>query len=121
MNTKKYNILLDDKTIGWSLLENADAPMGVVFGRINFNEVYFGYDFFIDYCRRNNIEIITDFPDDKLIVTANLTSLKIISPAGTEIAGIGANIEGTDQDGFVVTILGISYPFFENEFPHHTK
>ena len=121
MNSKRYNILLDNKIIGWTLLENADASMGVVFGRIIFNDVKFGYDFFNGYCQRNNIEIITDFPDDNLIATANLTSLKIINPAGTEITGIGANIEGTDQDSFVVNILGIPYPFFANEFPHHLK
>jgi hypothetical protein len=26
-----------------------------------------------------------------------------------------------DSDVFEITILGISYPFFEEEFPHHVR
>ncbi len=34
MKEKRYDILLDNKKIGTTELEKADAPMGVVFGII---------------------------------------------------------------------------------------
>lgn len=121
MTTKKYDIFLDDKIIGTTELEKADAPMGVVFGNVTFDNIISGYNFFKSYCLTNKIEIISDYPDDKLIVTADIPNLKVVNPNGTEIKGQGTNIEGMDTDVFQVTILGIPYPFFEEEFPHHIK
>jgi hypothetical protein len=121
LTTKKYDIFLDDKIIGTTELEKADAPMGVVFGNVTFDNIISGYNFFKSYCLTNKIEIISDYPDDKLIVTADIPNLKVVNPNGTEIKGQGTNIEGMDTDVFQVTILGIPYPFFEEEFPHHIK
>jgi len=121
LTTKKYDIFLDDKIIGTTELEKADAPMGVVFGNVTFDNIISGYNFFKSYWLTNKIEIISDYPDDKLIVTADIPNLKVVNPNGTEIKGQGTNIEGMDTDVFQVTILGIPYPFFEEEFPHHIK
>jgi len=121
MTTKQYDILLDDKRIGTTELENADAPMGVVFGKITFTDIALGYDFFKTYCLNNRIKIMADYPDDKLIATADIPNLKVIDQNGIEIEGQGINIDGMDSDGFVVTVFGISYPFYEDEFPHHVK
>lgn len=33
----------------------------------------------------------------------------------------GININGMDSDFFEITILGVSYSLFEDEFPHHVK
>lgn len=121
MTTKQYDIFLDDKLIGTTEFEKADAPMGVVFGNVTFDNIISGYDFLKTYCLTNNIEIITDYPNDKLIATADIPKLKVFNPNGIEIKGQGANINGMDNDVFEITILGISYPFFEEEFPHHVK
>jgi hypothetical protein len=121
MTTKKYSILLDDKEIGTTELEKADPPMGVAFGKIIFNDIVSGYSFFKTYCLNNGIEIMTDYPDDRFIATANIPKLKVIDFNGIEIKGQGTNIEGMDNDSFEISILGISYPFFEEEFPHHVK
>lgn len=121
MTTKRYDIFLDDKIIGTTDLEKADALMGVVFGNITFDNIVSGYDFLKAYCLTNNIEVITDYPDDKLIATTDIPSLKVINPNGIEIKGQGTNINGMDSDVFEITILGVSYPFFEEEFPHHIK
>jgi hypothetical protein len=121
MTTKRYNIFLDDKIIGTTELEKADAPMGVVFGNVTFDNIVSGYDFLKTYCSTNNIEIITDYPDEKLIVTTDIPNLKVINPKGMEIKGQGININGMDSDVFEITILGVTYPFFEEEFPHHVK
>jgi len=121
MTKKRYNIFLDDKLIGTTELEKADAPMGVVFGNVTFDNIVSGYDFLKTYCLTNNIEIITDYPDNKLIATTDIPNLKVINPNGIEIKGQGTNINGMESDVFEITILGVSYPFFEEEFPHHVK
>ncbi|MDP1816785.1 MAG: hypothetical protein Q8K92_20190 [Leadbetterella sp.] len=121
MTKKIYDILLDNNKIGTTELENADAPMGVVFGQIDFINITSGYDFFKNYCLTNNIKIISDYPDDRFVATADISNLKVFDPTGIEIKGQGTSIEGMDTDVFQVTILGIPYPFFEEEFPHHRK
>lgn len=121
MTKKTYNILLDDKIIGTTELEKADAPMGVVFGDIKLNDISSGYEFFKSYCVTNGIEIINDYPEDKLIATSDIPKLKIINSNGIEIKGQGTSIDGMDTDIFEVTILGVPYPFYEEEFPHHVK
>ena len=121
MTTKRYDILLDNKKIGTTELEKADAPMGVVFGEVTFDKIVSGYDFFINYCLNNDVKIIADYPDDQFVATAYIPNLKIFNPNGVEIKGQGTNIEGMDSDIFEVIIFGVSYPFFENEFPNHVK
>ncbi len=121
MTTKRYDIFLDDKVIGTTELEKADAPMGVVFGNIKLYEISSGYEFFKSYCMTNGIEIINDYPEDKLIATSDIPTLKIINSDGVEIKGQGTSIDGMDSDVFEVAILGIPYPFYEEEFPHHVK
>lgn len=121
MTTKRYDILLNDKIIGTTELEKADAPMGVVFGNITFDNIVSGYDFLKVYCLTNNIKIISDYPADKIIATADIPTLKVVNPNGIEIKGQGTNINGMDNDAFEITVLGVPYPFFEEEFPHHVK
>lgn len=118
---KLYDILLENEKIGTTELEKADSPMGVVFGRINFLDIKSGYDFFKNYCQKNTIKILTDYSDDKLIVTANIPELVVTDENGKEIKGQAINIEGMDSEHFEVTILAVPYPFFEEEFPHHVK
>jgi len=95
-----YTITLDGKTIGKTKLEKADASMGVVFGMIIDINQKIDYAFIKSYCQNNEIGF-DDFPEDNLI--------------------FGNQISGTDEDGFEITIEGISYPFYEEEFPHHVK
>ncbi|MCS3552690.1 MULTISPECIES: hypothetical protein [unclassified Sphingobacterium] len=121
MTVKLYEIFLDNKKIATTELENADAPMGVVYGRVTFDHIDSGYDFLKTYCLTNNIVIISDYPEDKLIGTANIPNLKVVNLNGIEIKGQVTNIEGMDSDVFEIIICGISYPFFEEEFPHHVK
>lgn len=121
MTTKRYNIFLDDKIIGTTELEKADTPMGVVFGNVQFDNIVSGYNFLKAYCLNNNIEIIIDYPSDNLIATTDIPNLKVFNPGGIEIKGQGTNINGMDSDVFEITILGVSYLFFEEEFPHHVK
>jgi|SRR5690554_935112 len=121
MTTKRYNIFLDGKIIGTTELEKADAPMGVVFGLIHFIDNILDYKFFKNYCLDNNIELADDYPDEKLISTRTIETLKVINEIGIEIKGLGNQISGMDGEEFEITIEGVAYPFFEDEFPHHVK
>jgi hypothetical protein len=121
MTTKRYDIFLDDLIIGTTELEKADAPMGVVFGQIQFNNIISGYDFIKKYCLENNIELADDYPEDKVISTRTIENLKVINENGIEIKGIGNQISGMDGDVFEITLEGVAYPFFEKEFPQHVK
>lgn len=118
---KEYTIFLSNEKLGTTRLEKADAPMGVVFGEISFTKMNIGYDFIKEYCKSNGIELASDFPEDKLISTRTIENLSVKNDFGIEIKGIGNQISGMDSDGFEISLEGISYPFYEEEFPHHVK
>lgn len=119
---KTYQIWLGDKEIGASRLEKADAPMGVVFGLIEFNGIALPYSLFRDYCLKNNVTINTDEPELELIDTQVIPELKVFRNDGLEIKGVAGNaICGMKEEGYEVTVLGIAYPFYQEEFPHHVK
>lgn len=121
MTIKRYDISLDDKIIGMTEFEKADAPMGVVFGLIHFTKIILGYEFLKKYCLENNIELAEDYPEDKLISTRTIENLKVRNENGIEIKGLGNQISGMDGNEFEITLEGVAYPFFEEEFPHHVK
>ena len=118
---KEYTIFLNNYKLGTTQLEKADAPMGVVFGMISFTELNIGYDFIKEYCKSNNIGLADDYPEDKLISTRTIEQLTVKNNLGIEIKGIGNQISGMDSEGFEITIEGIPYPFYEEEFPNHVK
>jgi hypothetical protein len=118
--SKVYDILLDKIKIGSSKLEKADAPMGVVFGRIDFVGPTLGYQFFRGYCLQNQVDF-TDQPDDKLILTRMIPNLAVYDISGYEIQGLTRTIGGMDNDCFEISVEGIAYPFYQVEFPHHVK
>lgn len=69
----------------------------------------------------NKVEIVSDYPEDRLIATSAIPSMKIINSNGVEVKGQGISVDGMDNDVFSVTILGVPFPFYEDEFPHHVK
>lgn len=118
---KIYNILLNELLIGTTELEKADTPMGVVFGLIEFNGIESPYKFFKEYCVNKQIELASDYPEDKMISTMSIPKLKITRDNGIEIKGVGNQITGMDNEEYEISIFGIPYPFYEEEFPHHVK
>ena len=119
--SKSYNITLSGTLIGTSELEKADAPMGVAFGQIDFKGIESPYEFFKEYCLNKQIELASDYPEDKMISTMSIPELKITSNNGIEIKGVGNQITGMDNEEYEISIFGIPYPFYEEEFPHHVK
>jgi hypothetical protein len=120
MTQKIYDIFLDNIKIGTTELEKADAPMGVVFGKINFIEIASAYDYLRNYCVENKIKVTDDY-EQRLIMTEFIPNLKVVDKNSIEIKGLGTNIEGMDSDIFDITMVGVPYPFYEEEFPHHVK
>lgn len=116
-----YNIILNGLLIGTTELEKADAPMGVVFGLIEFDGIESPYEFFKEYCLNKQIELASDYPEDKMISTMSIPELKITTDNGIEIKGVGNQITGMDNEEYEISIFGIQYPFYEKEFPHHVK
>lgn len=116
---KVYSIFLDAKLIGTTRLEKADAPMGVVFGEIRFDEKNIDYKFIKNYCKTQNIELTADYPEDSLISTRTIDSISVLNAEGIEIKGIANQISGMNSNGFEIILFGISYPFYKEEFPHH--
>jgi hypothetical protein len=94
--------------------------MGVVFGQIKFLDIEAPYDFIKSYCKINKIGF-DDYPDDKVISTRTIPTLKITNDKGQEINGLGSQISGIDSDSYELTIEGIPYPFYGDEFPHHVR
>ena len=115
----KYIVKLDNIKIGESELEFADPPMGVVFGKLILDKTDSGFDLFKNYCVNKKIEL-TEYPEDKLIMNFNISGLKIYNEIQNEIVG-KISISGMDSDSFEITIFGIPYPFYEEEFPEHVK
>jgi hypothetical protein len=118
---KKYNIYLDGSFIGYTHLEKSDAPMGVVFGRIYFEEIDSPYEFFIDYCNKNNVAVNYNDPKLKLIDTQVLDGLLVLNDEEIEIVGFGISINGMDDDEYIVEIVGIENSLFSKEFPQHLE
>jgi len=117
---KKYAIFLGSTLVGHTLLESADAPMGVVAGKITFS-IENPYETIKSYCSLNNIALNEDDSDFKVIMTQPLPGIKVLSPNGIEIKGVGSTINGMEEEGYSIDIYGISYPFYGDEFPHHVK
>lgn len=116
---KKYNIYLDRSFVGYTHLEKSDAPMGVVFGLIYFENIETPYDFFTNYFKEYNLAVNYNDPNVKLIDTQALDGLKVMNEDGIEIVGLGTSINGMDDDGYNIEIVGIESYLFANEFPNH--
>lgn len=117
---KHYDILLDKIKIGTTELENNDASMGVVFGKIDLLDKAFGHSYFKEYCKANHIAF-DDHPEDALILTRDIPGLSVVDSNGKEIKGLASSISGMDSEGFEVYLEGIPYPFYQKEFPHHVR
>jgi hypothetical protein len=113
-----YQIWLADTLIGTTLLEKADPPMGCAFGRIMPLIEGFGYDYIKQFYASRNIGI-DDYPEDKVIFTRATELLRVITPEGKVIESLGNQIYGMDSDEFEVSLEGVGYPFYAEEFPKH--
>ncbi len=115
----KYILELNGVNIGYTKFEFADPPMGVVFGKIIFDEIDSPYELFKNHCIKFNVELIADFYKDRLISTYNIPQLKVFLPNGNQLEGWGGAITGMDSDEFQIEFSGVSYEIMRTEFKHH--
>ena len=117
---KRYKVFLDGTMLGTTLLEKADAPMGAVFGKIDFVAIESGYAFFKSYCLENDL-VFDDGPEVKCILTQHIPGLIVVAENGAQIKGLFCTVSGMDSEEFEICLIGIPYPFYEEEFPHHVQ
>ena len=115
-----YELLLKNKIIGTTILEYADPSMGVVGGKIIFNNISSPYKFLSDYCKENNIKVNEDDLSNKWISTQDIPELIVKSINGTIIKGQATCILGFNEDGFQIEIIGIPHPEYDKLFPEYS-
>lgn len=118
---KKYQIHLNGRLFGTFELNKADPPMGVVFGELKFDKEISAYAFIKNYCKEHKIELACDEPEHQMISTMTIPNLVVTNSKGVKIKGIGNQITGMDNEEYELSIFGIPYPFYEEEFPHHVE
>jgi|SRR5690606_26581082 len=119
MTSKLYRIELNGNFIGTTEFEFSDVPMGVVFGKINFENIESPYNLFKSFCLENNVEISDDDLEDKFLNTMIIPQLKVFYVDKNELKGWGAHIAGTDNEGFEIYYLGITEDIMKSEFKNH--
>ncbi|RYE59105.1 MAG: hypothetical protein EOP48_01985 [Sphingobacteriales bacterium] len=118
MAENNFEIFLDDKLIGTTLLEKADVPMGVVFGQIVFTNIDKAYAFFKAYCLQNQIGF-TDDKQDKFLTTRHISNLKVFDNDNSEIKGSAVSVSGQGSNDFEITIEGVPHNIFSFKFQNH--
>lgn len=119
--TERYAVKLYDVVIGYTALEKADPPLGMVSGKMAFENIESGYDFFSVYCKETESQINVDYPDFKFIDAESIRGLNIFNAKDIPIVGEVATIRGFDSDSFEIEITGIPKHDYAALFPSHTE
>lgn len=114
-----YVLELNGVKIGHTKFEFADAPMGVVFGKIVFDEIDSPYELLKKHCSNFNVDLAVDLYKDRLISSYIIPQLKVFLPNGNQLAGWGGAITGMDSDAFQIEFSGVSYEIMRTEFKGH--
>tara|TARA_R110002051_G_C8585631_1_gene478004 strand:- start:104 stop:484 length:381 start_codon:yes stop_codon:yes gene_type:complete len=114
-----YDIKLSGVKIGTTDFEFADTPMGVVFGKVNFENINSPYELIKEHCIANGVGINDDYPEDKFINTMVIPELKVFDNKKNELKGWGAYFIGMDNDGYEIQFGGITSDLMKSEFKHH--
>lgn len=73
--------------IGITNFEFADVPMGIVYGKIIFNNIKSPYELFKNHCLKYNIQINVDEAEERLIDTVVIPQLKVYTQSNIELKG----------------------------------
>ncbi len=115
-----YRVFLDEQLLGESDLESADPPMGVVGGIVRPAQGCDLYRTMLDRCQVSGVSPNQHEPEFQFLDTPCISGLRVVRTDGLEIEGCaGCAFMGFADEGYSVTILGVPYPFYAEEFPHH--
>jgi len=120
--TTYYRIEIDGFFIGTTKFEFADVPMGVVYGKINFENIESPYSYVKNYCSQNNVKLNMDDKKLKLIDTVMIPKLKVYDSENNELFGWGGAITGIENEkeiDFEITFGGINHEIMETKFSKH--
>ena len=118
-NLKKYIIFLNEVKIGTTHFELADTPMGVVQGKIFFENIISPYELFKNHCQNYKVKINDYDANLKIIDTVIIPELKVIKEDGLKLEGWGGAITGMDNVEYEIQFYGISSELMKTEFIHH--
>jgi hypothetical protein len=116
---KLFIVTVNNKRIGYTEFEYADPPMGVVHGKIIFDDLPSPYEFFRTHCIHNHVQINSDEPEERLIDTQVIPQLRVLLENGEELKGWGGAITGMDSDVFEIQFGGVSSELMQTEFENH--
>lgn len=116
---KTYRIELNGVKIGTTDFEFADTPMGVIHGKINFENIDSPYELFKNHCKKYEVTINQDDKKFRFIDTQVIPELKVYLEDGAELNGWGAAITGMEEDDFEIQFGGITPELMQIEFKHH--
>lgn len=116
---KKYLLELDGKNIGYTKFEYADVPMGVIHGKVIFEEIDSPYNFFKEHCLKFKVELNSDIPEDRLIATRIIPQLKVFLENEYQLEGLGGTVTVMEPDDYEIEFYGITSELMQTEFKHH--
>ncbi len=117
---KVYQVKLDGKVIGATNFESGDPTNGVVAGHLREYNVELKYDFFIDLINKG-VFVNVDHERLKKFINVNARDrFTVHLEDGSQVIGInGIHFVSMDDKHFIVSIVGINFPFYAEEFPRH--
>ena len=119
---KIYSITLDGNLIGTTQFESADVPMGVLHGKILFENIDDPYSFIKSYCNKRSIGISHEEPKFKFIDTEIIPGLKVYNENGNPLEGWGGTLTVFEnQNEFEIQFAGVNSDTMKTQFPHHYR
>ena len=115
----KYFLELDKIRIGYTEFEYADVPMGVIHGKIIFENIHSPFELFQTHCTKFNVQMNDNDINLRLIDTVVIPQLKVYKNGHEELKGWGGAITRMDSDEFEIQFGGITSELMQKEFESH--
>ncbi len=108
--SQTYEIYLGSNILGTTSLEFTHSSQDAIFGTINLKQGISGYEFLMQWCKTNNVELEIDLPEDQIILTKSILPLTIKDQHGVTLNWISNQITGIADKDFELSVYGISCP-----------
>lgn len=120
--SKVYKVKLDGKVIGATRFESGDPTRGCVAGALLEYDKTLNYKFFVKLIN-SGVFVHVDHEHTGKFINANARDrFTVHLEDGSQVIGInGIHFISYDDKHFIVTLLGINFPFYAEEFPAHCK